>query len=111
MRHSNLTNLNKIQKKKKKKESIEGSSSHIIGDEFNVTGENTMKIVLIYKQNLNKWHKLIDESTKKKKEREKINKFNQTNSKNHRGEGFSSSDIFTDIHEIFRELSNSWAGR
>lgn len=71
MRHSNLTNLNKIQKKKKKKkESIEGSSSHIIGDEFNVTGENTMKIVLIYKQNLNKWHKLIDESTEKKKERE-----------------------------------------
>lgn len=38
MRHSNLTNLNKIQKKKK--ESIEGSSSHIIGDEFNVNGEN-----------------------------------------------------------------------
>lgn len=65
-----------------------------------------MKIVLIYKQNLDKWHELIDKSTKKEK-KEKNKQIDRTNSKNHSGRGGSPTFlhcISTCIYEIFQAL-------
>lgn len=64
-----------------------------------------MKIVLIYKQNLDKWHELIDKSTKKKERKKGKNKqIDRTNSKNHSGRGGSPIFLHLYFHLHLRDF-------